>query len=59
MPLTASIADGLAAEIISFPLIKTATGEPRGVKLGQWILALVLIVYYMFFFLVDGQYVTL
>jgi len=58
MPLTLSIADGLAAGIISYPLIKVAIGERQDVKLGQWILALLLIVYYVFFFLVDGQFVT-
>ena len=58
MPLTTSIANGLAAGIISYPLIKTATGEREDVKLGQWVLALVLIVYYVFFFLIDGEFVA-
>ncbi|WP_181685353.1 NCS2 family permease [Halorhabdus salina] len=58
MPLTTSIANGLAAGIISYPLIKTATDEREDVKLGQWLLALLLVVYYGFFFLVDGEYVA-
>ena len=58
MPLTTSIADGLAAGIISYPLIKLATGQRRDVTPGQWILAALLIVYYVFFFLVDGEFVA-
>ncbi|CAI48717.1 xanthine/uracil permease family transport protein [Natronomonas pharaonis DSM 2160] len=58
MPLTASIADGLAAGILSYPLIKTAVGERRDVTLGQWILALALVAYYVFFFLADGGFVA-
>ncbi|WP_158855359.1 NCS2 family permease [Halorhabdus sp. CUG00001] len=58
MPLTTSIANGLAAGISSYPLIKTATGEREDVKLGQWVLALLLVVYYVFFFLVDGEFVA-
>jgi AGZA family xanthine/uracil permease-like MFS transporter len=57
MPLTASIANGLAAGILSYPLIKSATGERRDVSLGQWVLALTLVVYYVLFFLADGGFV--
>jgi len=45
MPLTFSIANGIAAGIITYPLVKTAAGQGRSVKAGQWILALVLVGY--------------
>ncbi|MFC4988313.1 MULTISPECIES: NCS2 family permease [Saliphagus] len=46
MPLTASIADGLAAGIITYPVIKAATGEADDVHPGQWALAAAFVVYY-------------
>jgi len=46
MPLTYSIADGLAAGIISYPLVKAAVGEADEIHPGQWLLAAVLIVYF-------------
>ena len=46
MPLTYSIADGLAAGIISYPLVKAAAGEADEIRLGQWLLAAVLVVYF-------------
>ena len=46
MPLTYSIADGLAAGIISYPLVKAAAGEADDIRLGQWLLAAVLIIYF-------------
>ena len=46
MPLTYSIADGLAAGIISYPLVKAAAGEADDIRPGQWLLAAVLIVYF-------------
>ncbi|MES3160279.1 MAG: NCS2 family permease [Halorubrum sp.] len=46
MPLTYSIADGLAAGIITFPIIKAAMGEPADVHPGQWVLAALLVAYY-------------
>ncbi|WP_336342940.1 NCS2 family permease [Halalkalicoccus ordinarius] len=46
MPLTYSIANGLAAGIIAYPVIRTATGEPREVRLGQWLLAAALVGYF-------------
>jgi AGZA family xanthine/uracil permease-like MFS transporter len=58
MPLTASISEGLAAGILSYPLIKVAVGESRDVSIGQWLLALALLVYYALFFLIEGSYVT-
>ncbi|SDD15738.1 NCS2 family permease [Natrinema hispanicum] len=46
MPLTYSIATGLAAGIIAYPLIKTAVGERRDVRLGQWAIAVALVGYF-------------
>ncbi|TMT86839.1 NCS2 family permease [Haloterrigena sp. H1] len=46
MPLTYSIATGLAAGIIAYPLIKTAMGERTDVRLGQWAIAVALIGYF-------------
>ncbi|GAA0667195.1 NCS2 family permease [Natronoarchaeum mannanilyticum] len=46
MPLTFSIAYGIAAGIISYPVVKAATGEARDVSLGQWALAGAFIVYF-------------
>ncbi len=50
MPLTASIANGLAAGIISYPLVKVATGEREDVSLGQWTLAIAFVVYFIAYF---------
>jgi len=58
MPLTTSIAEGLAAGILSYPLVKLAVGEGREVTAGQWLLALALVVYYVVFFLADGGFVA-
>ena len=46
MPLTFSIAYGIAAGIISYPVVKAATGEARDVCLGQWALAGAFVVYF-------------
>ena len=54
MPLTTSIANGLAAGIISYPLVKAAMGERRDVSLGQWILAILFVVYFVVFFAVEA-----
>ncbi|MFC4438655.1 MULTISPECIES: NCS2 family permease [Natrialbaceae] len=58
MPLTTSIANGLAAGIISYPLLKAATGERRDVSPGQWVLALAFIVYFVVYFSVEAGTVT-
>ena len=58
MPLTTSIAEGLAAGILSYPLVKLAVGEGREVTAGQWLLALALVVYYVVFFLADGGFIA-
>ncbi|WP_299269162.1 NCS2 family permease [Halorientalis sp.] len=45
MPLTYSIAYGIAAGIVSYPIVKTAQGEWRDVHVGQWLLAAAFVVY--------------
>ena len=46
MPFTYSIAYGIAAGIVSYPVVKTATGEFDDVAVGQWLLALAFVVYF-------------
>ncbi|WP_254525549.1 NCS2 family permease [Natrinema caseinilyticum] len=46
MPLTASIADGLAAGIVSYPIVKASMGELDDVRPGQWALAVAFVLYY-------------
>lgn len=40
MPLTYSIADGLAAGLISYPLIKLFQGKAKDIPLVIWIIAI-------------------
>ncbi|QWC19478.1 NCS2 family permease [Halorubrum sp. 2020YC2] len=47
MPFAYSIADGLAAGIIAYPIIKFAVGEGDDVALGQYAIAALLAVYYV------------
>jgi AGZA family xanthine/uracil permease-like MFS transporter len=46
MPLTYSIAYGIAAGIVSYPIVKAAKGEVRDVHVGQWLLAAAFVVYF-------------
>jgi AGZA family xanthine/uracil permease-like MFS transporter len=46
MPLTYSIAYGIAAGIVAYPLMKTATGEVDDVGVGQWLLAGAFVLYF-------------
>ncbi|MDL5362754.1 NCS2 family permease [Halalkalicoccus sp. NIPERK01] len=46
MPLTYSIANGLAAGIVAYPVIKTAMGDAGEVRPGQWALAAALVGYF-------------
>ncbi|EMA40813.1 NCS2 family permease [Halococcus hamelinensis] len=46
MPFTYSIAYGIAAGIISYPIVKTARGQVRDVSAGQWVLALAFVCYF-------------
>ena len=55
MPLTVSIANGLAAGIMSYPVVKAAVGERRDVSPGQWTLAAVFVVYFAVFFAADAE----
>jgi AGZA family xanthine/uracil permease-like MFS transporter len=54
MPLTASIANGLAAGIMSYPVVKAATGDREDVSAGQWALAVVFVLYFVVFFAADA-----
>ncbi|NHN49106.1 NCS2 family permease [Halostella sp. JP-L12] len=46
MPLTASIANGIAAGIISYPIVKAAQGERQDVHAAQWVLAGSFVLYF-------------
>ncbi|MGM0591887.1 MAG: NCS2 family permease [Halobacteriota archaeon] len=46
MPFTFSIAYGIAAGIISYPLVKLAAGELDDVSVGHWVLAFAFVVYF-------------
>jgi AGZA family xanthine/uracil permease-like MFS transporter len=46
MPFTFSIAYGIAAGIISYPLVKAAQGEWRDVHVGQWVMAAAFVMYF-------------
>jgi AGZA family xanthine/uracil permease-like MFS transporter len=46
MPFTFNIGYGIAAGIISYPVVKTATGEWRDVGATQWALAAAFVVYF-------------
>ncbi|ELY82983.1 NCS2 family permease [Natrinema gari] len=58
MPMTASISNGLAAGIMSYPLVKGAMGEADDVSTGQWALALSFILYFVIYFAVDAGMVS-
>jgi len=47
MPLSFSIAYGIAAGIVSYPIVKLGAGEVRDVSAGQWLLALAFVVYFV------------
>jgi AGZA family xanthine/uracil permease-like MFS transporter len=47
MPFTYSIAYGIAAGIVSYPIVKTAQGEFDDVLIGQWVLALAFVLYFV------------
>ena len=46
MPFTFSIAYGIAAGILSYPIVKTAAGEFDDTSPGQWLLAAAFLVYF-------------
>lgn len=43
MPLTYSIAEGLAIGFITYPLVKTFQGKAREISLAVWILAAIFV----------------
>jgi Permeases len=47
MPFAYSIADGLAAGIVAYPVVKLAVGEGSDVRLGQYAIAALLAAYYV------------
>ncbi|GAB6860593.1 NCS2 family permease [Haloplanus litoreus] len=47
MPLTYSIATGIAAGIVTYPVVKAARGEWSDVRLGHWTLAAAFVLYYV------------
>jgi AGZA family xanthine/uracil permease-like MFS transporter len=49
VPLTYSIADGIAFGIISYPVIKVLTGKAKEVSILMYVLAVIFIIKYMFF----------
>jgi AGZA family xanthine/uracil permease-like MFS transporter len=46
MPFTFSIAYGIAAGIVSYPIVKLAAGESEDIHVGQWLLAGAFVVYF-------------
>ena len=48
MPLTGSIADGLALGFIAYPIVKLLGGQARDVKWLMYVMALVLVAYFVF-----------
>ncbi|MDZ7746588.1 MAG: hypothetical protein U5K28_08815 [Halobacteriales archaeon] len=47
MPFTFSIAYGIAAGIVSYPLVKAAAGRRDEISTGQWLLALAFVAYFL------------
>jgi AGZA family xanthine/uracil permease-like MFS transporter len=47
MPFTFNIGYGIAAGIVSYPIVKAASGEARDVSMAQWALALAFVVYFI------------
>lgn len=48
IPLTFSIADGLALGFIAYPIVKLCSGQGRDVKWLMYVMALVLVAYFVF-----------
>jgi len=47
MPFTFSIAYGIAAGIVSYPVVKAAAGEAEDVAAAQWVLAALFVLYFV------------
>lgn len=48
IPFFSSIADGIALGLITYPIVKSASGRAREVEWSMWIVAIVLILYFVF-----------
>jgi AGZA family xanthine/uracil permease-like MFS transporter len=46
IPLTFSIADGLALGFITYPCVKLLSGQGRDVKWLMYVMAIVLVIYF-------------
>lgn len=46
MPLTSSIAYGIAAGLLSYPIVAAAAGRREEIHVGQWIIALLCVAYF-------------
>ncbi|MFC4553223.1 MULTISPECIES: NCS2 family permease [Halorussus] len=46
MPFTFSIAYGIAAGIVSYPVVKLAAGERKDIRPGHWVLAAAFVAYF-------------
>ncbi len=48
IPFFYSIADGIALGLITYPVIKSFGGKAGEVRLGMWLLGIVLLLYFVF-----------
>ena len=48
MPLSFSIAEGLAMGLIAYPLVRLFQGKGKDISVGLWILAAIFIARYVF-----------
>jgi AGZA family xanthine/uracil permease-like MFS transporter len=46
IPLTNSVADGLAMGLVSYPILKALSGRARDVSWTMWVLAIMLVLYF-------------
>jgi len=47
IPLTNSVADGLAMGLVSYPILKALSGKARDVSWTMWVLAVMLVLYFV------------
>ena len=47
IPFFYSIADGIALGLLTYPVVKTLGGRPKDVSIGMWLLAALLLVYFV------------
>jgi AGZA family xanthine/uracil permease-like MFS transporter len=48
IPFLYSIGDGIAFGLVAYPLIKSLAGRARDVRWSMWLLALLLVLYFVF-----------